>query len=149
MWKCRWSKSIIKFLHAEKIAPIDIHQHLLNSYGDQTVHISTVKWWVLHFSCGWRGHLCWYRFWTNMACRLLFIAGKKCIANGDCVGKTVLCHWEIALIVLLLLVSIVVSMEKIGDITLGATYTYLREEDILFDSKLTLPSLNANSWKCL
>lgn len=46
---------------------------------------------------------------------------------------------------LLLLVSIVVSMEKIGDITLEATYAYLQEEDILFDSKLTLPALNVNS----
>jgi hypothetical protein len=27
-------RSVIEFLHAEKIAPIDIHQRLLNVYGD-------------------------------------------------------------------------------------------------------------------
>ena len=33
---------VIEFLHAEKIAPSDIHQRLLNVYGDQTVDVSTV-----------------------------------------------------------------------------------------------------------
>ena len=34
------------------------------------------------------GHLHWRRFFTSTTCRLLFIAGKKCIANcGDYVGK--------------------------------------------------------------
>jgi len=28
---------VIEFLHVEKMAPFDIHQHLLNVYGDQTV----------------------------------------------------------------------------------------------------------------
>ena len=32
-----------EFLHMEKMAPTDIHQHLLNIYGDQTVDVSTVK----------------------------------------------------------------------------------------------------------
>jgi len=40
----------IKFLKVEKIAPIDIRWHLLNIYGDQTVAVSTVRWWVVHFS---------------------------------------------------------------------------------------------------
>jgi len=43
---------VIEFLHAEKIAPNDIHRHLLNVYGDQTVDVSTVRWWVAHFSSG-------------------------------------------------------------------------------------------------
>jgi len=34
----------IELLHVEKIAPIDIHQCLLNVYGDQTVNASPVKW---------------------------------------------------------------------------------------------------------
>jgi len=42
----------IKFLHEEKMAPIDIHQHLLNVYGEQTVDVSTVRQWVVHFSSG-------------------------------------------------------------------------------------------------
>ena len=32
-----------EFLHVEKMAPTDIHQHLLNVYGDQTVDVSTVR----------------------------------------------------------------------------------------------------------
>ena len=32
----------IEFLHAEKIAPNDIHRRLLNVYEDQTVAVSTV-----------------------------------------------------------------------------------------------------------
>jgi len=45
----RWG---IKFLHAEKIAPTDVHQHLLNIYGDQTVDVSTVRCWVMCLSGG-------------------------------------------------------------------------------------------------
>ena len=42
----------IEFLHTEKTAPTDIHQHLQNSYADQTVDVSTVRQWVMHFSSG-------------------------------------------------------------------------------------------------
>ena len=42
----------IEFLHTEKVAPIDIHRHLLNVYGDETVDVSIVRWWVVHFSKG-------------------------------------------------------------------------------------------------
>ena len=34
----------------EKIAPIDIHWHLLNISGDQTVDVSPVRQWVIRFS---------------------------------------------------------------------------------------------------
>ena len=43
---------VIEFLHAEKMAPNDIHQRLLNIYGDQTVDVSTVRRWVARFSSG-------------------------------------------------------------------------------------------------
>lgn len=33
----------IEFLHLEKMAPVDIHLHLLNVYGGQTVHVSTAR----------------------------------------------------------------------------------------------------------
>ena len=36
----------IEFFHAEKMAPADIHQHLLNVSGNQTVDMSTERWWV-------------------------------------------------------------------------------------------------------
>jgi len=42
----------IEFLHAEKTAPTDIHQCLLNVYGDQAVDMRTGTWWVEHFSSG-------------------------------------------------------------------------------------------------
>jgi len=42
----------IEFLHAENIALTDIYGQLLNISGDQTVDVSTVNWWVVHFSSG-------------------------------------------------------------------------------------------------
>ena len=45
-------RCVIEFLHAEKIAPKDIHRRLLNVYGDQTVDVSTVRRWVARFSSG-------------------------------------------------------------------------------------------------
>jgi len=43
---------VTEFLHAEKIAPNDIHRRLLNIYRDQTVDVSTVRQWVACFSSG-------------------------------------------------------------------------------------------------
>jgi len=45
-------RCVIELLHAEKIAPNDIHRRLLNVYGDQTVDVSTVRRWVARFSSG-------------------------------------------------------------------------------------------------
>jgi len=45
-------RCVIEFLHVEKIASNDIHRRLLNIYGDQTVDVSTVRWWVARFSSG-------------------------------------------------------------------------------------------------
>ena len=39
---CLKQRFVIEFLHVEKMAPTDIHGHLLNIYGDQTV-----EWWVV------------------------------------------------------------------------------------------------------
>ena len=36
----------------KKTAPTDIHWLMLNIYGDQTVDVSTMRWWVVHFSNG-------------------------------------------------------------------------------------------------
>jgi len=41
-----------EFLQMEKMAPTDIHQHLLNVYSDQTVDVITLMWWVVCFSFG-------------------------------------------------------------------------------------------------
>jgi len=45
-------RCVIESLHAEKIAPNDIHRRLLNIYRDQTVDVSTVRQWVARFSSG-------------------------------------------------------------------------------------------------
>jgi len=45
-------RCVIEFVHAEKIAPNDIHRRLLNVYRDQTVGVSTVRQWVAHYSSG-------------------------------------------------------------------------------------------------
>ena len=39
-----------EFLCEQKMAPIDVHRRLLNIYRDQTVDVSTVRQWVVHFS---------------------------------------------------------------------------------------------------
>ena len=38
-------RCVIEFLHAEKFAPFNIYQHLMNFYGDQMVDVSTKRWW--------------------------------------------------------------------------------------------------------
>ena len=40
---CIEQRCVTEFLHLEKMAPTDIHQHLLNIYGGQTVDVSTVR----------------------------------------------------------------------------------------------------------
>jgi len=45
-------RCVIEFLHAEKIAAKDIQRRLLKVYGDQTVDVSRVRWWVARFSSG-------------------------------------------------------------------------------------------------
>jgi len=54
----------IEFLHAEKMALVDIHQCLLNTDGDQTVDFSTVSlgWWFSILVAATVGNLCWCRF---------------------------------------------------------------------------------------
>ena len=67
------------FVHAEKMAPVDIHWCLLHVYGDRTVDVSTVKQWVAHFSSGdstSRSPLL-VQVFTSVACGLLFTAGEN------------------------------------------------------------------------
>ena len=65
-----------EFLHMEKIAPTDIHQHLLNVSVDQTVDVSTERLWVVHFSSGSSGSPQLLQTFTSVACRLLLITSK-------------------------------------------------------------------------
>ena len=42
----------MEFLHADKMAPTDIHWCMLKVCGDQNVEMSTLRWWVMHFNSG-------------------------------------------------------------------------------------------------
>jgi len=45
-------RCVTEFLCVEKTAPTDILQCLVNLCGDQRANVSTVRWWVAHFSSG-------------------------------------------------------------------------------------------------
>ena len=48
MEACVEQRCVIEFLHSEKkMAAIDIHWHLLNIYGGETVGVSTMRQWVV------------------------------------------------------------------------------------------------------
>ncbi len=34
------------------MAPIDIHGHLLNVYGDEIVDVKAVRWWAVRYNTG-------------------------------------------------------------------------------------------------
>jgi len=52
-WKHVWSRSVSEFLYAEEMAPTDIHCHLLDAYGDQTVDVGTARQWAVFLQQGW------------------------------------------------------------------------------------------------
>jgi len=73
----------VELLCAEEMAPIDIHQHFVNIYGDQTVDVSTMRQWVVRFSNSnsavkdkphSRQAM---KIFMSAECRLLFIGGKN------------------------------------------------------------------------
>ena len=52
---------------------------MLNGYGAQKVDVSTVRWWVVHFSSGGSksGSPLLMQIFMSEVCRLLFIAVKN------------------------------------------------------------------------
>ena len=114
-----WHRSMdeAKVCHVEKMAPIDIHWHLLNVDGDKPVDVSTVRQRMVCFSSGnsvvkditdGGAHLSHHEM-KSVSISSSMQPGKwwwLC-------WKTVFCSWEFALWngVLVLLVSVVVSME--------------------------------------
>ena len=80
-------RGVTEFLHAEKMASIDIHQCLLNADGDQTVDVSTVRKCVVHFSSGD----------TNMKYKPC--SGQPCTAvtpwNEECLDQLIHTNWQI------------------------------------------------------
>ena len=97
-------RCINEFLHVGKMAPTDIHQHLLNGCGDQTVDMST--WgsgWYFSAGDSNSGPPLLVQIFISMACPLLFIADTFLI----------LCIWEFSLLssVTVLTTSVLVSRE--------------------------------------
>ena len=64
-------RCVTEFLHAEKMAPIEIYQCLLSVYGDQ-VDVSAVRQQVLCFSRSSSKSLLLVQAFMGMACRVLF-----------------------------------------------------------------------------
>ena len=107
---CMKQRCVMEFLHAEEMAPIDIHWCLLNVSGDQTVDVSTMRWWMVHFSSGDSDHPYWCRFLSMRHAH----CWQKCLATGgDYVEKVVFWSWDFALLngFVALFVSVVLSME--------------------------------------
>ena len=75
---CMKKRYVIKFLHVEKMAPIDIHGHLLMGLLKPIVDVSIVSWWVVCFSSNRdSGSPPLLQVFTSVTCRLLFTAGKN------------------------------------------------------------------------
>ena len=112
-------RCIIEFPHGEKMAPTDIRWLLLNIYGDQTVNVSTVRWWVA----------CFYSSNNNMndrlhswwPCTAVILQNEKHLDQLICMSqvmvvamsKNTILYLGIALLnsVVVLFVSVVLSME--------------------------------------
>ena len=71
-------RCVTEFLHAEKMAPTDIHWCLLNIYGDQTVHVSTLRYWVVHFTGDSNsGSPLMVQICSSVVCKLLLLVGEN------------------------------------------------------------------------
>ena len=69
---CMKQRGATDFLHAGKTVATDIHQCLLNVYGDQTADVSAVKQWVVRLASGNSRSPPLVQIFTSAACRLLF-----------------------------------------------------------------------------
>lgn len=91
--------------NAHKHTPIDIHQHLLDVYGDETVDASTVRQWVIHFSIN-------SNVWHTSSGSILAKMYNQWWWWWSCTEKKENFNWKFALsTVMELPVSGVISME--------------------------------------
>jgi len=96
------------------MAPTDIHLHLLNVYGDQTVGMSTMRQWVVRFSSDLNdsGSPLLVQTVRSAAYRLLLIAGENAYLMVVTVEKLhVVAENLLNQIVIVFFVSVVVCME--------------------------------------
>ena len=114
-WKSVWNKDV------ESDSSIQKKWHPVTVINTCWMFMETKQWMWAQWGCGWcisavatdTGSPPLAQIITSMACRLLFIFGKKCIANGgDYAEKNVFCSWEFALSnsVIVLFVPVVVSI---------------------------------------
>ena len=90
----------------KKIASIDIHQHLLSVYEDQTVYVSTMKWWVTSTSA-----ICYKRNTQALVC-----SWEKWVANGGDYVEKLFGSWEFALSNSIIVLSVpVVPFNYLGE----------------------------------
>ena len=131
----RKQRRITEFLRVEKIAPVDIHWCLLNVYGDQSVNVSTVRQWVMHFSSSNSyvkdmPHSRWPCTSVTLQNENLpdqLIHTDWLMVVNIC-GKRVFCSQKFALsnCVMMLFVSVLVSREMNRSIAFKATYIILK-----------------------
>jgi len=85
-------RCVVKFLHVEEMAPTDTYQCLLNIFGEQTVDVSTVRRWVVHFimMALWKTNhiLDSHADFYEHSMQAFYHPRQKCIAyGGDCLEK--------------------------------------------------------------
>ena len=104
-----------EFLCAEKMAPGDIHWCLQNAYGHQTVNVSTVRWW-------------WQWQWFTSTGADAYNCSAQALVHCKMHSKwwrlhwkVVVCSWEFALSISVIMLFVVVSME-INRRNFGVTY---------------------------
>jgi len=98
------------------MASTDIHWCFMNVFGDQTVEVSAVRWWVVCFYGGDSVSLHCCRFlWVQHAGSCSSLAKMHSSRWWLC-WKTAFCSWEFALLksVIVLFMSVVFSMEISG-----------------------------------
>ena len=82
---CMKERSVIEFLHEEKMASTDIHQCLLNVDGNQPVDVSTVRWLMVCFSRGG----------SNV--KVKPCCGQRCTMvapqNEECLSQLICTNW--------------------------------------------------------
>ena len=72
-------RCVAEFLYVEKMAPTDVHHHLLDVSGNQSVDVSTVRLRMVPFSSGDsdNGACPVVQMFTSASCRLLFITEEN------------------------------------------------------------------------
>ena len=79
VWHEVWMKQrcITEFIHMDKMAPTDIHEHLLNIDGDKSMDGSTARQWLVSFYNGDSGSPPLLQIFMSIAYMFLLITDKN------------------------------------------------------------------------